>query len=96
MSLTLAQIIGYVGFGQTRSQHVESALSIPFPKSWPAKVRSAMLQVVSLAKLDLKKSEFSAVVSWPRIVDAILYLETAAFVTGETLYIDGGAHAGHW
>jgi putative transposase len=26
------------------------ALSIPFPKSWPAKVRSAMLHVVSLAK----------------------------------------------
>jgi hypothetical protein len=27
-----------------------SAFSIPFPKSWPAKVRSAMLHVVSLAK----------------------------------------------
>jgi NAD(P)-dependent dehydrogenase (short-subunit alcohol dehydrogenase family) len=30
------------------------------------------------------------------IVEAILYLESAAFVTGETLYVDGGAHAGHW
>ncbi len=30
------------------------------------------------------------------IVDAVLYLESAAFVTGETLHIDGGAHAGHW
>src|SRR5215469_10991513 len=30
------------------------------------------------------------------IVDAVLYLESAAFVTGETLYVDGGAHAGHW
>jgi len=27
-----------------------STLTIPLPKSWPAKVRSAMLQVVSLAK----------------------------------------------
>src|SRR6266851_1573261 len=27
-----------------------SALTIPLPKSWPAKVRSAMLHVVSLAK----------------------------------------------
>jgi hypothetical protein len=27
-----------------------SAVSIPFPKSWPAKVRSAMLHVVSLAE----------------------------------------------
>jgi NAD(P)-dependent dehydrogenase (short-subunit alcohol dehydrogenase family) len=30
------------------------------------------------------------------IVEAILYLESAAFVTGETLHVDGGAHAGRW
>jgi NAD(P)-dependent dehydrogenase (short-subunit alcohol dehydrogenase family) len=30
------------------------------------------------------------------IVDAVLFLESAAFVTGETLHVDGGAHAGHW
>ncbi|QEH31570.1 3-oxoacyl-[acyl-carrier-protein] reductase FabG [Aquisphaera giovannonii] len=30
------------------------------------------------------------------IVDAVLYLEAATFVTGETLHVDGGAHAGHW
>jgi NAD(P)-dependent dehydrogenase (short-subunit alcohol dehydrogenase family) len=30
------------------------------------------------------------------VVDAVLYLEAAAFVTGETLHVDGGAHAGHW
>lgn len=30
------------------------------------------------------------------IVDAVLYLDSAGFVTGETLHIDGGAHAGHW
>jgi NAD(P)-dependent dehydrogenase (short-subunit alcohol dehydrogenase family) len=29
------------------------------------------------------------------IVDAVLYLESATFVTGETLHVDGGAHAGH-
>ena len=29
------------------------------------------------------------------IVDAVLYLEGAAFVTGETLYVDGGQHVGH-
>jgi NAD(P)-dependent dehydrogenase (short-subunit alcohol dehydrogenase family) len=29
------------------------------------------------------------------IVDAILYLEQAAFVTGETLHVDGGQAAGH-
>jgi NAD(P)-dependent dehydrogenase (short-subunit alcohol dehydrogenase family) len=30
------------------------------------------------------------------IVDAVLYLEDAAFVTGEVVHVDGGAHAGHW
>jgi NAD(P)-dependent dehydrogenase (short-subunit alcohol dehydrogenase family) len=30
------------------------------------------------------------------IVDAVLYLERAAFVTGEILHIDGGASAGRW
>ncbi|MBA4066841.1 MAG: 3-oxoacyl-ACP reductase [Isosphaera sp.] len=30
------------------------------------------------------------------VVDAVLYLESAQFVTGETLHVDGGAHAGHW
>lgn len=28
------------------------------------------------------------------IVDAVLYLEGAGFVTGETLRVDGGQHAG--
>jgi NAD(P)-dependent dehydrogenase (short-subunit alcohol dehydrogenase family) len=30
------------------------------------------------------------------VVDAVLYLDSAAFVTGETLHVDGGAHAGRW
>jgi NAD(P)-dependent dehydrogenase (short-subunit alcohol dehydrogenase family) len=30
------------------------------------------------------------------IVDAVLYLEHAEFVTGHTLHVDGGAHAGRW
>jgi NAD(P)-dependent dehydrogenase (short-subunit alcohol dehydrogenase family) len=32
----------------------------------------------------------------PEIVDAVLYLTSATFVTGEVLHIDGGAHAGKW
>jgi hypothetical protein len=28
-------------------------------------------------------------------VDAVLYLEQATFVTGETLHVDGGHAAGH-
>jgi NAD(P)-dependent dehydrogenase (short-subunit alcohol dehydrogenase family) len=30
------------------------------------------------------------------IVDAVLYLENAGFITGEILHVDGGAHAGRW
>jgi NAD(P)-dependent dehydrogenase (short-subunit alcohol dehydrogenase family) len=30
------------------------------------------------------------------IVEAVLYLDAAEFVTGETLHVDGGAHAGRW
>ena len=29
------------------------------------------------------------------VVDAILYLESADFVTGEILHVDGGQSAGH-
>lgn len=30
------------------------------------------------------------------IVDAVVYLTEAAQVTGEVLYVDGGAHVGKW
>ena len=30
------------------------------------------------------------------IVDAVLFLAGASFVSGEVLYVDGGAHAGKW
>ncbi len=30
------------------------------------------------------------------IVAAILYLESASFINGEILHVDGGAHAGRW
>ncbi len=30
------------------------------------------------------------------IADAVIYLTEASTVTGDTLYVDGGAHLGHW
>jgi NAD(P)-dependent dehydrogenase (short-subunit alcohol dehydrogenase family) len=30
------------------------------------------------------------------IVEAVLYLESAGFVTGQVLHVDGGQHAGKW
>lgn len=32
----------------------------------------------------------------PEIAEAVLYLDSATFVSGEVLHIDGGAHAGKW
>ncbi|MGA2419907.1 MAG: SDR family oxidoreductase [Candidatus Acidiferrum sp.] len=32
----------------------------------------------------------------PEIVEAILFLTDATFITGEILHVDGGAHAGKW
>jgi len=32
----------------------------------------------------------------PEIVDALLFLEQASFVSGEVVHVDGGAHAGKW
>jgi NAD(P)-dependent dehydrogenase (short-subunit alcohol dehydrogenase family) len=32
----------------------------------------------------------------PEMVDAVLYLDSAGFVSGEILHVDGGAHAGRW
>jgi NAD(P)-dependent dehydrogenase (short-subunit alcohol dehydrogenase family) len=30
------------------------------------------------------------------VVEAVLFLESAPFVTGEILHVDGGQHAGRW
>ena len=30
------------------------------------------------------------------VVDAVMYLSTAPTVTGDTLFVDGGAHFGRW
>jgi NAD(P)-dependent dehydrogenase (short-subunit alcohol dehydrogenase family) len=30
------------------------------------------------------------------VVDAVMYLERAAFVTGEIMHVDGGGSAGCW
>jgi hypothetical protein len=29
-------------------------------------------------------------------VDSVLFLESALFVNGEVIHLDGGAHAGKW
>jgi len=30
------------------------------------------------------------------VIDVVMYLEKATFVTGEILHVDGGASAGRW
>ncbi len=41
-----------------------------------------------------KLSPMGRLAEVPEIVDALLYLTAAAFVTGQILYVDGGSHAG--
>jgi NAD(P)-dependent dehydrogenase (short-subunit alcohol dehydrogenase family) len=72
----------------------------------PGSVHTPMLEWA--ANLFRKEAPKQAIVDWGKlhplgrvgevreIVEAVLYLESAAFVTGETLHVDGGAHAGHW
>jgi len=43
-----------------------------------------------------KLSPLNRIAEISEIVDAILYLTSATFVTGENLRVDGGAHAGKW
>ena len=30
------------------------------------------------------------------VIDAVMFLERAPFITGEILHVDGGQAAGHW
>jgi NAD(P)-dependent dehydrogenase (short-subunit alcohol dehydrogenase family) len=30
------------------------------------------------------------------VADAVVYLDSAGFVSGEILHVDGGAHVGKW
>ena len=60
----------------------------------PGTVKSPMHPVETHAQLDaLHPIGHMGAIS--DIVDAILYLETAGFVTGEILHVDGGQNAGH-
>ena len=60
----------------------------------PGTIKSPMHSPASYAQLDaLHPVGHMGEIS--DIVDAILYLETASFVTGEILHVDGGQSAGH-
>jgi NAD(P)-dependent dehydrogenase (short-subunit alcohol dehydrogenase family) len=49
------------------------------------------------SKAELQSLNPMGVVSGVRdIVDAVMYLTDAATVTGDTIYVDGGAHFGRW
>jgi NAD(P)-dependent dehydrogenase (short-subunit alcohol dehydrogenase family) len=60
----------------------------------PGVIKSSMYPVETYAQLDaLHPVGHMGEIS--DIVDAILYLESASFVTGEILHVDGGQSAGH-
>jgi len=57
-------------------------------------IKSPMHSVETYAQLDLLHP-LGHVGEIADVVDAILYLESAGFVTGEILHVDGGQSAGH-
>ncbi len=61
----------------------------------PGVVRTPMHTPESLASL-AALHPLGRLAEIQEIVDAVLYLESATFITGETLHVDGGAHAGRW
>src|SRR3954452_4309012 len=61
----------------------------------PGNIRTPMHAAETLAAL-AAMHPLGRIGEVQEIVDAVLYLESALFITGETLHVDGGAHAGHW
>jgi NAD(P)-dependent dehydrogenase (short-subunit alcohol dehydrogenase family) len=41
-------------------------------------------------------SPFNRLAEIPEVVDLVQYLESAPFINGEVIHLDGGAHAGKW
>ena len=81
--------------GATKSLAIEYAKrGIRVNAVAPGTIKSPMHPVETYAQLDaLHPVGHMGEIS--DIVDAILYLESASFVTGEILHVDGGQSAGH-
>jgi NAD(P)-dependent dehydrogenase (short-subunit alcohol dehydrogenase family) len=60
----------------------------------PGVIRSPMHRIETYPQLDAMHP-VGHVGEMSDVVDAILYLESASFVTGEILHVDGGQSAGH-
>jgi NAD(P)-dependent dehydrogenase (short-subunit alcohol dehydrogenase family) len=58
-----------------------SIIKIPYPR------RSEFLKELS---------PFNRLAEIAEVVDSVLFLESALFVNGEVIHLDGGAHAGKW
>src|SRR6266404_5122630 len=79
----------------TRSLAIEYAkLGIRVNAVAPGVIKTPMHAVESYAQL-AKLHPLGRMGEISDIVDAILYLESAGFVTGETIHVDGGQSAGH-
>src|SRR5882757_1530209 len=79
----------------TRSLAIEYAkLGIRVNAVAPGVIKTPMHPVETHAQL-AKLHPLGRMGEISDIVDAILYLESAGFVTGETIHVDGGQSAGH-
>jgi NAD(P)-dependent dehydrogenase (short-subunit alcohol dehydrogenase family) len=83
-------------------QSVTGALAIEFARDGvrfnaisPGVVDTPMHQVEAHEFLK-QLSPLHRLAEIAEVVDAVLFLESAPFVNGEVLHLDGGAHAGKW
>jgi NAD(P)-dependent dehydrogenase (short-subunit alcohol dehydrogenase family) len=79
----------------TKSLAIEYAkLGIRVNAVAPGVIKTPMHRVETHAQL-AKLHPLGRMGEISEVVDAILYLESADFVTGETIHVDGGQSAGH-
>ena len=83
-------------------QSVTGALAIEFAREGirfnaisPGVVDTPMHKVEAHEFLK-QLSPFHRLAEVAEVVDCVLFLESAAFVNGEVIHLDGGAHAGKW
>jgi NAD(P)-dependent dehydrogenase (short-subunit alcohol dehydrogenase family) len=82
-AVTRALAIEYAGQGIRINAVALGAIKTPMHKIEAHDFLKRLQPIGSMGEID-------------EVVDAVMYLNDATFITGEVLHVDGGAHAGKW